>query len=67
MAFNFDKLFPEAAKKKSEEKQNLLLYIILVEWKWDYETFLNTPIPVIFRVLDRYNNIKKQEEKAYKK
>ena len=63
MAFDFGRLFPEAAKKKKEDQYNNLLYIILVEWKWDYNTFLETPIPVIFRVLKVWADIKQKQAK----
>jgi hypothetical protein len=60
-------LFPKSTKNKIRQKEDDLLYIILVEWGWDYETFLKTPIPIIMRILKAYNKIKKTEAKAYKK
>ncbi len=63
MAFDFNRLFPEAAKKKQEDKLDNILYIILVEWGWDYKTFQETPIPIIIRVLNKWNEIKKKEAK----
>lgn len=67
MAFDFGRLFPEAAKKKREEAYENLLYVVLVEWKWDYNTFLNTPYPVINSCFKVWNRVKKEERKANKR
>jgi len=67
MAFDFNRLIPNAAKKKREQRFNNLLYIVLVEWGWDYETFLKTPIPILNRCFQVHNEKIKQQNKNSKK
>jgi hypothetical protein len=64
---NLNKLLPKSSKQSAENDVDDLLYIILVVWGWDYETFKNTPIPIILRVLRAYNKMKRAEAKAHKK
>ena len=67
MAFDFNRLFPNTAKKKLEQRFNNLLYIVLVEWGWDYEIFLKTPIPIMIRCFQVHNEKIKQQNKNSKK
>lgn len=64
---DFDRLIPQARGKNQDKQFNNLLYIILIDWKWNYETFLNTPIPIINRCLKIYNEVKKAEQRAAKR
>jgi hypothetical protein len=64
---NLSKILPNSTKTEINESGDELLYIILVEWGWDYETYLETPIPIIMRTLKVHNSIKKAELRAHKK
>lgn len=67
MAFNFNKLFPNTIKKRQQEGEDALLYIFIVEMGMDYETFINTPLPILLRLLRVYEKIKKEEMRATKR
>jgi len=61
------KLFPNSTKRKQEDKFNNLLYLCLVDWGWSYNQFLETPIPVLNRLLKKHKEITDKQEKATKK
>jgi len=63
MAFNFQRLLPNATKKKQQEVYDNVLYIILVEWGWSYEDFLNTPLVVIQNCLSIWLKANKKKKK----
>lgn len=56
-------LFPNVSKKKSENNLDNILYLCMVEFGWSYEDFLNTPIPVIRRIIKKHNQINKKHNK----
>lgn len=60
-------LFPNASKKKQDDKLNDVLYIAMVDWGWSYKQFCETPIPIVMRLLKTHDKVKKAEQKAAKK
>lgn len=64
---NLGKLFPKANQNNNEDKFNNLLYVVLVEWKWSYEDFRKTPIPVLFRLLKKHKEKIDEQNKQSKK
>lgn len=67
MNIDIGKHLPKATNNKNNDNFDNLLYTVLVEWKWDYETFKKTPITVLMRCMKVYNKIKKEEEKRLNK
>jgi hypothetical protein len=57
---------PTAAKNKLKQKEDTILHIVLTEWGWSYQEFLETPIPVFFRVWKKDQDLKKEQSKKSK-
>lgn len=64
---NLNELLPQASNKKKKKSVDYLLYIILVEWKWSWEDFSNTPLPIVLSLLKIHEEISKKSKKAKKK
>lgn len=62
---NFNKLLPKVVKNKSENEFNNMLYLFLTEFGWTWEQFVNTPIPVVLRILRTHKKKNKKNGKQY--
>lgn len=64
---NFNKLLPKSTQNKKNHELDIILYLFMVEFGWSYEDFKNTPIPILFRLLQEHKRVKEMEHKANKK
>lgn len=60
---DFSKLLPKSNERKQDNELDDLLYLCLVEWKWPYDHFINTPIPVLRRLLKKHAEVVKKQNK----
>lgn len=57
-------MFPEIVEKKKKDSVDEILYLFLFDFGWTYEEFKETPIPIIFRMVQKHTEkIKKQNKK----
>ena len=42
-------------------------FICIYEFKWSYQELMNTPIPFVLTILNKWSSMKKEEKKAMKK
>jgi len=64
---DLSRILPNSAKNKQEDGNNAILYLFLVEFGWSYEQFINTPVPVVFRLMKYHKYVKEQERKNSKR
>lgn len=64
---SLDQLLPKAAENKQDKHFDSILYFFLHDCGWSYDTFINTPIPVIMRMLRQHEAEIKKKAKAEKK
>lgn len=64
---SLSRLLPKSAKNKKDSEIDTILYLFMVEFGWTYDKFIDTPIPIIFKLLKEHKRVKEVEQKAIKK
>ena len=46
---------------------NNINFILSYEFKWDFDTIMNTPIPFILDIINKYKKVKEEERKSLRR
>lgn len=52
---------------KNNENYSNVNFICAKEFGWSYIDLMQTPIPYVLDIIDKWQQLKKEEKKAYKK
>lgn len=64
---SLSRLLPKSAAKKSENKLDDALYLIMVDWGWSWRDIKETPLPIILRLFKAHERREKQKRKQQKR
>ena len=59
----FSGMFKKSEAKKSDDFWITIMYVAMCEWGWSYNTFKETPYPVLMALLKKHTEVNKKKNK----
>jgi hypothetical protein len=67
MERDFGNFFPKSQAIRNQKWLETIIYVCIKEFSWDWDTFINTPIPIVLLLLRKHEKVLAEQNKSSKK